>query len=113
MLHPVLTYGLKFKLQDTSVSLITDTQYLPDLEKDFQADIVIINVVFYQPRAGVQHLNFNDAKRIIENIRPKKAILTHFGMSMLKARPHILAEDLKKELGIDVIAAYDGMTLEI
>ncbi len=32
-------------------------------------------------------------------------------MTMLKAKPHLLAEDLRQELGLEVVAAYDGMSL--
>jgi hypothetical protein len=32
---------------------------------------------------------------------------------MLKAKPWVLADELSDELGIDVIAASDGMTVEI
>jgi phosphoribosyl 1,2-cyclic phosphodiesterase len=48
---------------------------------------------------------------LISSIKPKKAILTHFGMTMLKAKPHIQAEELTRRLGVEVLAAYDGMTL--
>jgi hypothetical protein len=34
-------------------------------------------------------------------------------MTMLKARPHIEAQKLTQGLGIEVLAAYDGMTLEL
>jgi hypothetical protein len=32
-------------------------------------------------------------------------------MTMLKAKPHIQALKLSEELGIEVVAAYDGMTV--
>jgi hypothetical protein len=44
-------------------------------------------------------------------IKPKKAILTHFGMGMLKKKPHLLEKKIRKELGMDISFAYDGMTL--
>jgi phosphoribosyl 1,2-cyclic phosphodiesterase len=69
-------------------------------------------VVFKEPRPGIDHLSLDDAAQIISDIKPKKAILTHFGMTMLKAKPHIQAEELSKKLGIEVIAAGDGMSLE-
>jgi hypothetical protein len=40
-------------------------------------------------------------------------VLTHFGMTMLRAKPWELAEALTEELGIEVLAARDGMTLEL
>ena len=68
-------------------------------------------VVFFEPRPGIDHLCLQGAEEIISSIKPKQAILTHFGMTMLKAKPHIQAEKMKERLGIDVVAAYDGMTI--
>ena len=110
-IHTALTYGIKFKIKETTVSLLTDTRYFKDLEKFYKSDILIICVVFLEPRVGIDHLCLADAESLIKEIRPKKAILTHFGMTMLKAKPHIQAEELSKRLGIEVEAAYDGMTL--
>lgn len=111
-MHPVETYGLKFRLGQSSVALLSDTRYFRELRDFYAADILVISVVFLEPRPGVEHLSLADAKALIEELRPKKAILSHFGMSMIKAKPHLLAEDLSRELGIEVIAAYDGMTLD-
>jgi phosphoribosyl 1,2-cyclic phosphodiesterase len=111
-IHPVETYGIKFNMGKTSVSLLTDTKYFRELEDFYKTDILIISVVFFEPRPGVEHLCLADAEELIKAIRPKKAILTHFGMTMLKAKPHIQAELLTKKLGIEVVAAYDGQTLK-
>jgi len=111
-IHPVLTYGLKFNLKDTSVSLLTDTKYFPQLADFYKTDILIICVVFFLPREEVDHLSLSDAQNLISQIQPKKAILTHFGMTMLKAKPHLQAEELSKKLGIEIVAAYDGMSLD-
>jgi hypothetical protein len=35
--------------------------------------------------------------------------MTHFGMNMIREKPYLLAERLKEETGIEIIAAYDGM----
>lgn len=111
-IHSVQTYGLKFKIGKTSISILSDTKYFSELESFYSTDILIISVVFYQPRPEIEHLSFSDAKRIISQLKPKKAILTHFGMTMLKAKPHLLAQELTDELDIEVVAAYDGMTLK-
>jgi len=110
-IHPVETYGIKFNLNKIGVSLLTDTKYFEDLCSFYNTDTLILSVVFFEPRAGIDHLNIHDARQIISQIRPKKTILTHFGMSMLAAKPHLQAERLSKELGIEVQAAYDGLTL--
>jgi len=111
-IHPCETYGLKLKLGLKTISFISDTKYFRELIDCYKADIIVVPVVFFEPRPGIDHLSLPDAEMLIRAIKPEQAILTHFGMTMLKAKPHIQAEELKKKLGIDVIAAYDGMTLE-
>ena len=111
-IHPGETYGLKFNINKTSVGLISDTRYFPELNSFYKTDILIISVVFLEPRAGIDHLSLKEAEMLIKKLRPKKAVLTHFGMSMLKAKPMIQAGKLSRALGIEVVAAYDGMTLD-
>jgi hypothetical protein len=41
------------------------------------------------------------------------AILTHFGMTVLKAKPWELAETLTQDTGVKVIAARDGMKFNL
>lgn len=115
--HSVPTYGLKFYFKannkEFTLSLIADTRYFEGIEDLYKADVVIINVVFYEPRPEVDHLCLEDARKIILGIGPKTAVLTHFGMSMVKRKPRLLAENLSKELGINVLAASDGMKFSL
>jgi phosphoribosyl 1,2-cyclic phosphodiesterase len=110
-IHPAETYGIKFDFHDTSIAILSDTKYFPQLADFYTADVLIVSVVFYQPRLGVDHLCVADVEALLDRIRPKKTILTHFGMTMLKAKPHLLAEDLSKKLNLEIVCAYDGMTL--
>lgn len=113
-IHPAETYGLKFKIGGTRIGLLSDTAYFDGLP-DFYAesDILIIGVVFVNPRPEIAHLSLSEAEVLIRRIKPKKAVLTHFGMSMLKGRPRILAEELSRRLKIEVTAATDGMNLDL
>jgi len=112
-IHPVETYGLKFNLGKTSIGLLTDTRFFKELEDFYKTDILIISVVFLDPRPGIDHLCLSDAEEIIKICKPKKAVLTHFGRTMLMAKPHIQAQALSKRLGIEVEAAYDGMSIDL
>ncbi|MFA5144391.1 MAG: MBL fold metallo-hydrolase [Candidatus Omnitrophota bacterium] len=110
--HTVETYGLKFKMKDTNVAILADTRYFKGLADSYnKTDLLIMCVAFLKPLAGIDHLSLIDAEALIREIKPKKVILTHFGMTMLKAKPHIQAQKLTKSLGIEVIAAYDGMAV--
>lgn len=109
--HPCQTYGLKFTMNGTRVALLTDTEVFPEIADYFKTDCLIINVVFFEPRPGIQHLSFTDVKALVKEIKPKKVILTHFGLTMLRAQPRELARVLAWETGIEVAAATDGMTV--
>lgn len=109
--HPVATYGLKFRIGKTEIALLADTRYFQELTDFYKADVLIAGVVFFEPRPAVEHLCLDDIRMLLGQLRPAKTILTHFGMTMLKAKPHLQAEKLSEELGIEVIAAYDGLTL--
>ncbi len=111
-LHPVMTCGLLFTLGTTTVSWITDTRFFTGLADFYKTDVLIISVVFLEPRSGVDHLCLADAAELIRRIRPRQAILTHFGMTMLKAKPHLLAAQLTQQIGIEVVAAHDGMMMQ-
>lgn len=112
-LHPVETYGFIFRTPRHTFSWITDTKYFNDLSHYYTGDLLIINVVRLNPGAPVDHLSLPEAKQIIEETKPKVAILTHFGMTMWRARPWELAQRLADETGVSVIAARDGMKFDL
>ncbi len=110
-LHPAETYGIKFKINNTTVSLITDTKYFKKLSGFYKSDLLIISVVLIEPRKDIYHLSLKDVESLIREIKPKKVVLTHFGMTLLKAKPRLQAGILSDRLKVEVIAAYDGMSL--
>ncbi|WP_456370330.1 MBL fold metallo-hydrolase [Thermodesulfatator atlanticus] len=114
--HTAETYGLVFKFGKKQVGFLVDTLFFPGLLKSYEGcDILILNVVRYKPHPSpnVQHLCLRDAEEILSKLRPEKAILTHFGMTMLQARPNQVASKLSRKLRLDVVAAYDGMSIEV
>lgn len=112
--HPVETYGLNVSGEGLSLSFISDTRYFEGLSGHYRGEVLVLNVVRLKPDAqDLAHLNLEDAKRLIEAIQPKISILTHFGMTMVRAKPWELAEALTQELGLKVLAARDGMKVEL
>jgi len=112
-IHGVESYGLNFYGKDYSISLITDTKYFENLESYYTGDILIINVVLAKGSQLIQHLSLEDVEKIISTNKPKLSILTHFGMTILKAKPWEIAAKLSEKLGVKVIAARDGMQIDI
>jgi ribonuclease BN (tRNA processing enzyme) len=110
-MHRVKTFGAVFHLNKI-VALISDTRYFEELPDFYRADVLIVNVLRMEPVAEqdpLDHLSLEDFIRIVKRVKPEVAIMTHFGLSMVRARPDLVAERLTKETGIHIVAAHDGM----
>ncbi len=107
------TAGARFVVMHQFLSWITDTRYFDELPQYYMAEVLIINVVMLNSGIPVDHMSLPEARRIIEEIKPKTAILSHFGTTMWRARPWELAKKLTGETGISVIAARDGMKFDL
>ena len=113
--HRVETYGINFKISPHTISLIADTKFFPDLPTLYRGEILIIHVVRLKPVVDepIEHLSIEDVKTIVKKVKPRLTILTHFGMTMIKAKPWVVAAELEKELGFRVMAASDGMKIDL
>jgi ribonuclease BN (tRNA processing enzyme) len=110
--HSAETYGIMFNLNGTRVAFMSDTKFFPGLVRSYRAaDVLVINVVFFAPHENAAHLSLEDVAMIVREIKPRKVILTHLGLSMVRVRPRELSERLTRELGTDITVATDGMTV--
>ena len=110
-IHPVETYGLHFRYAGTTISYLPCTRFFDALIEHYAShrpDVLVINVLRYADSMDVDHLTLDDARRLIDGIRPRTAIMTHFGTKMLERDPRRIAYDLEDELGVRVFAAHDG-----
>ncbi len=112
-IHPVETYGMLFRTAEHTFSYIADSRYFDGLCQNYGGELLIINVVFLEPGRPIDHLSVPDAEHIIMELKPKVAILTHFGMTMWRAKPWEVAQRLSEQTGVRVIAARDGMRFDL
>jgi phosphoribosyl 1,2-cyclic phosphodiesterase len=114
--HAVQTYGLHFVYDGLRVSYLPCGRYFDGLAADYAAhrpDVLVVNVLRLVDQMNADHLTWQDARRVVAEVRPKVAVFGHFGTKMLEADPPRLAEQLEDELGLRVIAAYDDYVLDI
>jgi len=114
--HAVETYGLHFVYEGLRVSYLPCGRYFEGLAADYAAhrpDVLVVNVLRLADQMDVDHFTWQDARRVVAEVRPKVAVFGHFGTKMLEADPPRLAEALEDELGLRVIAAYDEYVLDI
>jgi ribonuclease BN (tRNA processing enzyme) len=112
-IHPVETYGMVFKSPGHAFSYIADTRYFEGLRQNYNSELIIINMVLTEPRPPIDHLSVPDAARIITEIKPRVAILSHFGLHVWQAKPWEIARQLSEQTGVRVIAARDGMKFDL
>ena len=114
--HPTETYGFTFSSQEGPVSFIVDTTFFPKLCEWYAGSaVLVLNMVRMTPHPNekVMHLCYEDARTLISSIRPRLAVITHVGMTVIKAKPWEVARTLSDETGVQVLAASDGKTVEL
>ncbi|MBN2075367.1 MAG: MBL fold metallo-hydrolase [Dehalococcoidales bacterium] len=119
-IHRPETYGLIFRTGSHNFSYIADTRFFEELPGYYEGELLILNVVFVEPRPDTgnpllptAHLAIPDAEAIIRTIRPKLAIITHFGHQMWELDPQKTAQKMTGRTGTRVIAATDGMQFSL
>lgn len=112
-IHGVETYGMVFKTSNHTFSYITDTRYFDGLCTSYGGDLLIISVLRLETEPQLDHLSVPDAELIIRELKPKVAILTHFGMTMWRAKPWEIAQSMTQRTGVEVFAARDGMRFDL
>jgi phosphoribosyl 1,2-cyclic phosphodiesterase len=114
--HASQTYGLHFAHAGLRVAYLPCGRFFEGLIADYASyapDVLVINVLRYRDEMSVDHLKWDDARRIVEGVRPKVAVFQHFGTKMLEADPKRLAQEVEDDLGLRAIAAYDGLDLDL
>ncbi len=109
----VEAYGLVLESSEGRLGFVTDTRFSPDLAANYAGcHLLVLNVVLKDWKPDVDHLSLSEAGEVIREIKPRLAVLTHFGTTMLRGNPRGLAAGLAESLGTEVIAAADGLTVE-
>ncbi len=112
--HRVETYGLFFKWKNIGIAYISDTRFFSGLIDAYKgADLLILNVTLYKKRPVIDHLSSEEASVLIKEIQPKVAVMTHFGRTMLEAKPWLVANAITDSTGIKTLAAYDNMIFDL
>jgi len=106
--------GIKIEGAEVSIGYTSDTTYFKELYREFKGvAVLIINVLRPGKDAWKTHLCAEDAIKLIEEVKPELAIITHFGQKMLNANPLIEAREIQKRTGVRTIAAHDGLDVNL
>lgn len=104
--------GFKFFCPKFTLSYTGDTKLTPTLLEELAGtDILILNVPFPGNKAAGMNLDTESAVKIVGKIKPKVAVLTHFGFEMFKAGILEEAREVQRTTGVPTLAAKDGLLL--
>ncbi len=109
-------YAIGFRLDDGKhpISYFPDTEFNEEIIKGAEhPNLLILSVLRPGNEKFPYHLCIDDAIKMVKIISPKKVLITHFGVKMLRAPPEKEAERMAKVTGVDTIAAVDGMRIKL
>lgn len=112
--HGCPTLGFKFFTPYFTLAYTSDTRLSGEISHQLKnTNILILNVPFFSKGEGRNNLCLEDAESIIRDVKPNVAVITHFGIEMLKADPLYQAREVQKKTGVQTIAARDGMEIDL
>lgn len=108
--------GVGFQIDEGSlkISYTADTfnfKGLADYHKG--ADILIASVLRPGSKTIRGHMCSKNFADLIKKVKPKLAIMTHFGLKMINANPISEAKKITRKTHIKTLAAFDGMSLDV
>jgi ribonuclease BN (tRNA processing enzyme) len=120
-LHPdPTTIGFVLRGKTKILGYTADSVYFEGFAEQFkECDIIIINCA--TPRnpwkhAGVEkakHMDAFDVIKLLKIAKPQLALLTHYGVSMLHAKPERVARFIERKSGVETKAIKDFQEFEV
>jgi len=106
--------ALKLESPKTTIGYTSDTAYCKELAEDLKGSkVLIMNVLRPGSDGWKTHFSTDSAVKLIENVRPELAIITHFGAKMIRANPLLEAREIQRRTGIRTIAVNDGSIINM
>ena len=95
------------------IGYTSDTEYFDGMRESYEGcDYLILNCLRPRDDPWPEHMNAAMAERLISEVRPKLAVLTHLGLKLI-GKADSEARLITKNTGIKTIAAKDNMILEL
>jgi phosphoribosyl 1,2-cyclic phosphodiesterase len=109
------TVGFRFEASDMGgVGYTSDTELFDRMGKLYRG-VKLLLLCLLRPSGTPWkgHMTPDDAIRLLQEVNPELAVITHFGMKMIFAGPRREAERIEMESGVRTVAARDGMRIRM
>ena len=112
--HGVEVYTLLFRGEGKSFLYVPcgrfEDKWLDSIPES--VDLTLFNSTFYGRRKNIDHLSVEDVIEILKVKRPKRAVITHYSLELLRQNPLKVAKEIEEKTGVETIAAQDFGLLE-
>ncbi|NLI73619.1 MAG: MBL fold metallo-hydrolase [Euryarchaeota archaeon] len=106
--------GFRFETRSGSISYVSDSEFDESLVHSHRdARVLIINLTCSTQTKIPRHMHTEDAARLIADIDPEVAVLTHFGVGVLEEGVEKQVRIIENESKVHTIAANDFMTISV
>ena len=109
------TVGFRLETKEIGdIAYTSDTAFFEGIGKFYEGVRLLVLCAMRpsgEPWKG--HMTTDDAIKIMEEAKPEKAVITHFGMKMIFRGPAREAKLIQQKTGIPTIAALDGMHINV
>ena len=106
--------GFQIDYRGFKLSYTSDTGYFDGLADEHKgADILIASVLRPGNRTINGHMCSRNFIDLINEVKPKVAVMTHLGLKMISNNPVTEANKISKKTGVKTIAAYDGLSFNV
>ncbi len=112
--HDTENIGFVLETKGGKIGYTSDTAPFDGLAKQYEGcDLLILNVLRPGEQKWKTHLCSEDVVNILKDVKPKLAIIRGYGAKMVKAHPAYEAREIQKRTGVQTVAAYDGMRVDL
>ncbi len=104
--------GYRIETEKIIITYTGDTNYAPEIiDQYLRSHVLILNVPNSFTNNG-EGLNSGDAVKILKQIKPDLAIITHFDKSIIQNQPLYEAREIQRQSGVSVLAAKEGLRID-
>ncbi len=106
--------GFVFEFPKLRVGYTADGAYYPGMEDYFQdVDVLILNTIAPDMHSIPILMTLADGMKLVDAVKPKLAIIQHFGLRALRYGPERMASEIAERTGVRAIAARDFMKMDL
>ncbi len=105
------TVGFRFETENFGTfAYMPDSEYYEGIGDSLKgARLLILSVLRPSERPWKGHMSVDDAARIVKEVRPETAVMTHLGTLLIIKGPDGEASHIQESTGVTTRAAKDGM----